>query len=117
VSEHRVCNVDDLGSGKSIVVEVERRRIVIANCDGNLYAIRDVCPHQGCALSKGSIGGTLLPSDPHTFKYGLEGRVIRCPWHAWEFDLKTGESIFDPTGTRVRTYPVHIDGDAVIVVV
>lgn len=35
----------------------------------------------------------MLPSDPGELVYGLDGRVLRCPWHGWEFDVRTGESI------------------------
>ena len=34
---------------------------------------------------------------------------MRCPWHAWEFDLRTGRSWFDPERTRVKAYPVEVE--------
>jgi len=37
------------------------------------------------------------------------GEMVRCPWHGWEFDIKTGQSWFDPDKTRVRNYPVTVE--------
>ncbi|HLK16524.1 MAG TPA: Rieske 2Fe-2S domain-containing protein, partial [Fimbriimonadaceae bacterium] len=58
-----------------------------------------------------------------------EGEILRCPWHGWEFDLATGESVCDPQGYRVKkypvaveqlraeTYPVELEGDVICVVI
>ena len=56
------------------------------------------------------------PRDVYEFRYGKEGRILRCPWHEWEYDIATGESVFDPT-VRVKTYPVEIRDDQVIVTI
>jgi nitrite reductase/ring-hydroxylating ferredoxin subunit len=42
-------------------------------------------------------------------------RQWRCPLHGWEFDLATGRSVFDPTRTRVKSYPVEIDREQFVV--
>ena len=39
-----------------------------------------------------------------TYRRGDAGEIIRCPWHGWEFDVRTGRSWFDPERTRVRSY-------------
>ena len=58
----------------------------------------------------------MLPSQPLDYQYGLEGRVLRCPWHGWEFDLETGEKLFDPgCRARVKTYPVAVEDGVVVV--
>ena len=36
------------------------------------------------------------------------GEFVRCPWHGWEFDMRTGQSYFDPVHTKARSYPVII---------
>jgi nitrite reductase (NADH) small subunit len=84
------------------------------NSGGRYFAVRDLCPHQGSALSAGTISGTMMPSDPHCLTYGLDGQVIRCPWHAYEFDLATGRSLFDPIGVRVKTYTVAVDDGLIV---
>ena len=45
---------------------------------------------------------------PETISYERRGEFLRCPWHGWEFDIKTGQSYFDPTAVRVRRYPVEV---------
>jgi 3-phenylpropionate/trans-cinnamate dioxygenase ferredoxin subunit len=97
------------------VVVVGGRSIVVFNVEGNLYAVRNTCPHHGAELACGTIGGTMLASKPHEYVFGLRNRVLRCPWHGWEFDLATGRSLFAPEQTRVKTYPVFVDGGGVVV--
>jgi nitrite reductase (NADH) small subunit len=115
VARHAVCRVEELPPGGRRVVTAGGRAIAVLNVDGRLYAIRDACPHQGAALSTGTLGGTFVPSGPHEYVYGLEGRVLRCPWHGFEFDLETGCSLFDPEGVRVRVYPVAVEDGVVLV--
>lgn len=78
------------------------------------FATYAMCPHQGADLTKGAFGGTNLPSAVGEFHYGRECELVRCPWHAWEFDLTTGRSIHDPEGRRIKTYRVVLDGDLVV---
>ena len=76
------------------IVKVDRREIGIFNVEGEFRAYANVCVHEGGPVCLGMIGGTYLPSDAHEYEYGLEGRVLRCPWHHWEFDLKSGRCIW-----------------------
>jgi 3-phenylpropionate/trans-cinnamate dioxygenase ferredoxin subunit len=46
---------------------------------------------------------------PGEYTYTRRGEILRCPWHGWEFDVKTGQSWFDPQQTRVRAYPVTVE--------
>ena len=43
------------------------------------------------------------------YEHCREGEIIRCPWHGWEFDLRTGQSWFDPRAVRVRRYDVSVE--------
>ena len=108
-----VCPATELPPGERRAFEVDRRSICVLNSGGRFYAVRNRCPHQGAQLCHGGLGGTMLPSEPHQLVYGLEGKVLRCAWHAWEFDLDTGRSLFDPDGKRVKTYPAGVDGGMV----
>jgi nitrite reductase/ring-hydroxylating ferredoxin subunit len=47
----------------------------------------------------------------YEYDYGLDGCILRCPWHGWEFDLRTGEHLVDPA-TRLKKIPVEAGGDA-----
>ena len=51
---------------------------------------------------------------PDKFVWGLEGQVLRCPWHGWEFDIATGCSLFDPD-TKLMSYPVHVENGRILV--
>ena len=98
---HEICSLTELPQGKRKIVEIGRRSIGIFNIAGALYAIRNVCPHQGAELCRGTVGGTMLPTEtPGKYDYALDGQVLRCPWHFWEFDITTGEMIF---GARTTT--------------
>jgi nitrite reductase/ring-hydroxylating ferredoxin subunit len=113
----RICRVDELPPRACRVADVDGREIAVANVDGAFYAFRNVCPHQGarlCFRDAAGLGGTMLPSSPHEYVYGLDGRVLRCPWHGWEFDVTTGRALFDDT-MRVKTYEVSVDGADVLV--
>jgi 3-phenylpropionate/trans-cinnamate dioxygenase ferredoxin subunit len=106
---HRVCSVRDLPPGQRRIVEIGGRSIGVFNIDGSFHAIRNVCPHQLAPLCLGPVSGTTLPSKPNEFNYGLEGRIIRCPWHGWEFDITTGQSVFNPHKVRVKSYEVTVE--------
>jgi len=115
MAKHVVCSVAELAPGSRKIVEIDGRSIGVINVDGTLYALRNVCPHQGAPLCEGTVGGTMMPSDPYEYVYGLSGRVLRCPWHGWEFDLESGPSIFEPERIRVKTYPVTVDDGAIVI--
>lgn len=112
MATHAVARVSELPPGGRKVVEVEGRSIGVFNVGGRYHALRNVCPHQGAPLCRGSIGGTALASAPGEYVWAREGEILRCPWHGWEFDLTTGRSIFNPHKTRVATYEVSLDGQA-----
>lgn len=105
-SRHRVCRVEDLPDGEGKAFDVEGRSIAIFSSGGKFFAYRNVCPHLYAPICHGRIGGTMIPSEPGEFVYGLEGQVVRCPWHNWEFELSTGRSMF--TNDRRRLAPVQL---------
>lgn len=110
-----ICKLDDLPPGERRSVDVRGRSVCVLNVDGQLYAVRNVCPHQGASLCRGTLGATMLPSRPLEYMVGFENLVLRCPWHGWEFRIDTGVSLFDPK-IRVKVYPVAVeDGNVVIV--
>jgi len=77
---------------------------------GKLHGIRNRCPHHGGPLCLGTVEER-VGGPPG--RYALEGRrVLRCPWHGWEFDLETGRGVDEP-GLRAAVYPVRVEGDRV----
>jgi 3-phenylpropionate/trans-cinnamate dioxygenase ferredoxin subunit len=58
----------------------------------------------------------MLESDPHEYRYGRDQQLLRCPWHGWQFELRSGRSITDER-TGVPSYPVEVvDGEIHILV-
>jgi 3-phenylpropionate/trans-cinnamate dioxygenase ferredoxin subunit len=93
-------------------VEIGRRAIAIFNTSGRLYALRDVCPHQGAPLSRGVVLGQVRASAPGDYEYDPDCKYVRCPWHGWEYNLETGQSSYDPEHDRVRSYSVTVEHGA-----
>lgn len=93
-----VCRKDELEPGRFRCIEVRGNRVLLYNVSGHLYATSATCAHMGGPLDEGL----------------FEEGVVTCPWHGWQFDVRTGESIYDP-GRRVATYPVTVVGDDVLV--
>ncbi len=106
---HVVGKVSELPPGSRKIIQAGMHSIGVFNVNGDYHAIMNRCPHQAGPLCMGNISGTMLPAGPGEYIYGLEGRVLRCPWHGWEFDITTGEMIFVPDPMRVRTYEVAVE--------
>ena len=95
-------------------MNVAGRSIGIFNVNGVFCALRNACIHNQGPVCLGHVGGTYLPSEPDEYRPGLAGQVLRCPWHGWEFDIKTGSNLIDPS-LKLRTYSITItDGDVVV---
>ena len=107
MSRHVVARAEELPPGARRVVRVEGRAIVLFNVDGELYALRDRCPHQGAALSGGRVIRSLSSPCPGAYVWNEAAPLVRCPWHGWEYDLATGRSWWEPARSRVRSYPVE----------
>ena len=114
--KHAVARVEDIPPGGRKILKVKGREVGVFNLEGKYYALKNVCVHQGARVCLGKVSGTTLPSDVYEFKYGLEGRILRCPWHEWEYDITTGRSVFDPE-VKVVTYPVEVaDGEIAVTI-
>jgi len=92
------CKIGDVTQGKSKVVTIDGHFIALFNVNGSLYALDNTCLHRGGPLGEGQ----------------LEGNVITCPWHGWQYDVKSGRSLVNPLA-KVKSYPVRVDGDTVLV--
>ncbi|MBI0580719.1 Rieske (2Fe-2S) protein [Neobacillus cucumis] len=111
-----VCSAEELQPGQRKIAVVDGVEIAMLNVDGQLYAFRNRCPHQGVEMIYGSVGGTMLPSDPGEYNYGCDNQIISCPLHGWEFDMKTGKSLSSPKYS-VGNYEIkEKDGSIVLLV-
>jgi len=64
---------------------------------------------------KGRIVGLAESSEPGSYHFSRKGELLRCPWHGWEFDIKTGQSWCEPAKVRARAYPTEIADGAEVV--
>jgi 3-phenylpropionate/trans-cinnamate dioxygenase ferredoxin subunit len=108
MTRHVVASVDELPPGTRKFLEIDGRPIAIFNIRGEYFGLLNRCPHQGAALCEGSLIGLAQSSDPGEIEYTRLGEIIRCPWHGWEFDIRTGRSWCDPQHVLARTYPVAV---------
>lgn len=114
MTRYVIGSVTDIPPGSRKIVTIARRSIGIFNVKGKFFAIRNQCPHAGGELCKGTISGFVRSQDPGQYEYIMQGEVIRCPWHGWEFEIATGQSWFDPVQTRVATYPADVQSGRVL---
>jgi nitrite reductase/ring-hydroxylating ferredoxin subunit len=109
-----VCAASEVPPGGRRIVEVDGRSIGVFNVAGNFYALRNGCPHRGGALCEGPVCGTVLPTEDRSYAYGRDGEILRCAWHGWEFDIRTGRSLVDPR-MKTRTFAVSVESGEVFV--
>src|SRR5574341_1910007 len=95
----KVASASEIPSGEMLVVEVGDIEVAIANVGGEFFAISNTCTHRGGPLGEGI----------------LTGDVVECPFHAGQFNVRTGEVVAQPPTEPVQTYRVKVDGDDVSV--
>ena len=104
-----VGTVEEIPPGGRKIVEVGGRSIGVFNLQGEFFAVLNRCPHQGGPLCRGNTLGFLRSAGVGEFHYSRAGEILRCPWHGWEYDLRTGQSWFDPARVQVRRYDVSVE--------
>ena len=97
---HRVAAVSDCPPGMSLEAVAGERIVALYNVDGEFYALDGVCPHQGGPLGKGR----------------LSGCIVTCPWHGWQFDVRTGQHQFSATVVQPQL-ATRVEGDEVLVLI
>ena len=109
-----VGHVDEFVLGQSKIVEIGGRSVAVFNSNGTFYAVQNLCPHALAPIGHGVLTGTFLPTAPGgELEYGLEGLVLRCVNHGWEFDIRTGETVCGIDRRRLATFPVAVEDDRV----
>ncbi|MBV8491269.1 MAG: non-heme iron oxygenase ferredoxin subunit [Candidatus Eremiobacteraeota bacterium] len=97
--KHRVARRSELTPGTTRRVVVDGAEILLCDVDGDVYAIEDVCTHDGGPLDQGE----------------LDGACVVCPRHGATFDVRTGAALTLPAVLPVSVYDVTVDGDDVYV--
>ena len=106
MAKHVVAAAADVVAGGIKLVNVRGREIGLFNLGGEYFALLNRCPHAGAALCSGQIMGLAQSDDPGTYRLERPGEMIRCPWHGWEYDIRTGQSWCDPKTVRVPRFAV-----------
>ncbi|MEE2991181.1 MAG: Rieske 2Fe-2S domain-containing protein [Planctomycetota bacterium] len=94
---HLLTTVDQCTPGAAQELIVAGRVIALYCVDGEYHAMDGICPHQGGPLGKGT----------------LNGCIVTCPWHGWQYNVVNGQH--ETTPLRHPTLPVRIEGDQVMV--
>ena len=94
----KVAQIDDLSPGEMMMVEVGDGRILLANVEGSVHAIDDICSHAYASLSEGD----------------LNGQEVECPLHGSAFDLVSGEAVTPPATESVKVYELRIEGQDIL---
>lgn len=93
-----VAKLADLRAEKPVLVQTAGKEIALFSIEGKVYAIDNLCCHRGAPLIDGD----------------FTGELVTCPWHAWQFNVRTGACTTVPAA-RQTSYPVLVDGEDVAV--
>lgn len=96
---HFAANVGEVPVGTMRCVRIKGVRILIANADGAIHAVDEMCSHEDYSLCLGA----------------LQGERLKCSLHGSRFDLNTGEPLDDPADQPIGVYPVRVDGEKIFV--
>ena len=96
----KVASLSELAAGSAKAVEVKGKTIALFNVQGTIYATDNTCLHRGGPLGEGE----------------LMGEVVICPWHQWEYNVRTGEMVGN-SSVKLATYPVQLEGSDIKVAV
>jgi nitrite reductase (NADH) small subunit len=91
--------------GKFTLVAFGKRTIGVTRLRGVLHAVLNYCPHAGAPVCAGQVHGYVTSSGPGQIGYDADRKILRCPWHHWEYDLETGAGTCAGAG-RIKTYLV-----------
>jgi nitrite reductase/ring-hydroxylating ferredoxin subunit len=94
----KVAKVNEMPPGTAREFHANGKVIALFNVDGKLYATDSTCLHHGGPLGQGP----------------LEGEVVTCPWHGWQYNVTTGEAVFNKE-IKVDTFEVKVEGDDIVV--
>ena len=121
MTELFVAKAAEFKDGEAKIVFHKRLEIGVFQWQGAYYAYRNLCPHQGGPACEGismhKVVDVIHPDKTwHGQRFSPDQIHFVCPWHGWEFDMKTGKAIADPE-QGLKSYPVARKGDDVFVTV
>jgi nitrite reductase/ring-hydroxylating ferredoxin subunit len=104
-----VCRAEEVKPGSPHIVKIRSWSVGLFRIGDHIHALLNVCPHKGAPLCEGPQCGTTAPVADAEFIYHRDNEIVRCAWHGWEFDMRNGQSYFDPKRVKVRSYPVAVE--------
>lgn len=119
MTEYTAAEVDEIDEGDRIVTEIEGREIGVFKLDGEFHAYVNWCAHQSGPPCEGRLTGTTEAEYDQdeleeTLSYCREGEILNCPWHGWEYDVKSGECL-SRDGVELPSFPVREEEGDIIV--
>lgn len=108
MASYVVASTDELPEGQRKLVKIRGREIALFNLKGEYFAILNKCPHFGASLVCGVLVGAVKSAEPGQYSYSRDKEFLRCPWHGWEYDVRTGQSWCDPDDYKVKSYPTTV---------
>jgi nitrite reductase/ring-hydroxylating ferredoxin subunit len=115
MSRHVVGRTSDFQPGSHKIVEVSCRQVGVFNVNGEFFALLNRCPHGGAELCKGTVVGLVQPQGVGEYAIARKGEFIRCPFHGWEFEIRTGQSYCAPERLKIRKFEVSVQsGDELV---
>jgi 3-phenylpropionate/trans-cinnamate dioxygenase ferredoxin subunit len=109
VKRQVVARAGDVAPGGCKIVNVGGREIGVFNVGGEYFALANRCPHEGGPLCQGRVVSLVQSDGPGSYRLARDKEFLRCPWHGWEFDIRTGQSWCDPKSTRARQFQVTVE--------
>lgn len=109
VKKHIVAKTTDIAEGDRLLFEIDGRPIGVYRVDNRFYALLNRCPHLGGPLCQGQVVSEISSTRPGEIRFDSSKTYVTCPWHNWEFDIRTGQSYWNPKGLRARPFPVGIE--------
>jgi len=114
-AKHVVCREEELAPGQMRTLQNGGAPVVVVcSAAGEYHAVRGICPHQGALLGRGHLWSLTLSEEPGVYGLAEKAEILRCPWHSFDYDVKTGRCVSDPR-LRVRTYPVSVEDGHIVV--
>jgi nitrite reductase/ring-hydroxylating ferredoxin subunit len=115
MARHVIAAAAEFPPGTRRLVTINDRAVVIFNVKGEYFGLYNKCPHNGGSLAQGVLTGLLQSATPGQYSFSRQGEIIRCPWHGWEFDIRSGQSFCRVVRARARPVTVKVEAGSDIV--
>jgi len=92
-NKYLLCEATEVSPGSTAIYDIGGYKVALYNVEGHLFATQDHCQHKGGSLGQGQ----------------LNGSVVECPLHGWEFDVTSGKCLTQTHCRKLKRFPVSIE--------